>query len=500
MNCTTCGYALWNLRTRQCPECGEQFVPSQFEFITNSVAFCCPHCDQHYYGTGENGHLVPSEFHCVTCGEIVNMDQMVMRPAEGVRETETRVDHVPWLADPGWLKPLFKTIGMALALPHRLGRAMRPEQPLLKAWGFAAIVQFMTCLFMFGPFIVFMAFMGSFAGGPPSGGIGVVTGFLGVAAGYWLALMILIGLWGAFSHALLKITGETAQPISRTYECICYSSAAYLTAGVPCMGIQLGWLWGGCWWAISAAIMLKEAQRVSGWRAGVAGIAPPVLVMAAFIAVAISFIFAAVGAINTTMTMAPNTLASKPANAQTSVQQLGGNLWAFAFRQPPQHVAELIEPGFASPVMFIVDTTATTLDDIPLPGDQSLRLSDLENLSEEEQRAALREAAASLPSGVIAHRFGDFVFTYHGIDMSPSNMDAQLWLLIASPDPDTNAVESFNGVLVVGSAWGTPKSILEARFDEELAEQNRIRALHNLPPLPHPREVRHDKPAVGDRN
>ena len=60
MHCRNCEYALWNLTTRECPECGTAFRPSEYEFVPQSVRFCCPHCDHPYYGTGEKGHIEPA--------------------------------------------------------------------------------------------------------------------------------------------------------------------------------------------------------------------------------------------------------------------------------------------------------------------------------------------------------------------------------------------------------------------------------------------------------
>lgn len=80
MRCKKCDYRLWNLPSRVCPECGQPFRPSEFEFPVNSVQFRCPHCNQSYYGTGEKGHLVPIEFECVSSHQI----QPKKRPAQGM--------------------------------------------------------------------------------------------------------------------------------------------------------------------------------------------------------------------------------------------------------------------------------------------------------------------------------------------------------------------------------------------------------------------------------
>ncbi len=73
MRCKTCGYRLWNLTEQRCPECATPFRPSEFEFVPNSVQFCCPHCGQAYYGTGPQGHLEPASFVCAKCGNAIQM-------------------------------------------------------------------------------------------------------------------------------------------------------------------------------------------------------------------------------------------------------------------------------------------------------------------------------------------------------------------------------------------------------------------------------------------
>ena len=122
MRCKNCDYRLWNLTSRQCPECGTPFLPSEFEFLLNSIQFCCPHCNQSYYGTGEKGHLVPPEFDCVSCRRHIHMDEMIVLPTEGVEEEQTKVDTMPWLErkGKGVLRAWFSTVGKALVAPGRL--------------------------------------------------------------------------------------------------------------------------------------------------------------------------------------------------------------------------------------------------------------------------------------------------------------------------------------------------------------------------------------------
>ena len=79
MRCTKCNYSLFDIRERVCPECGEPFAISAHFFEHCGVRFCCPHCDQQYYGTDEKGHLVPIHFNCVKCHNHISMNQTIVR-------------------------------------------------------------------------------------------------------------------------------------------------------------------------------------------------------------------------------------------------------------------------------------------------------------------------------------------------------------------------------------------------------------------------------------
>ncbi len=141
MNCQNCGYTLWNLKTRNCPECGEAFKPSEFEFVANAVQYCCPDCDQAYYGTTLTGHLRPAEFDCVNCGRKLHMDDMVLRPAKGIGDDQTQRDVMPWLErrrrNPfmAWIK----TIGRSMVGPGKLMRAVPTSSTPMQACWYATV-------------------------------------------------------------------------------------------------------------------------------------------------------------------------------------------------------------------------------------------------------------------------------------------------------------------------------------------------------------------------
>jgi hypothetical protein len=138
MRCQQCEYRLWNLTSRQCPECGTPFAPSEFDFAPNTVRFCCPHCDQDYYGTSASGHLVPDAFDCVRCHNFIRMDEMVMRPAEGVEEEDTRAECSPGWSGRGWDFQGMVGHDQARPVPAQPGHAARSgERSFGAAWWFA---------------------------------------------------------------------------------------------------------------------------------------------------------------------------------------------------------------------------------------------------------------------------------------------------------------------------------------------------------------------------
>ena len=142
MRCKSCDYPLWNLKARQCPECGTSFRPSEYEFAPRSVRFQCPRCDQVYYGTDDKGLLVPRAFQCVSCHQGIDLDDMVLRPAEGFTETETRLGDMPWLGRRrrGRFKSFFATVGMTLVNPGQVMRGTPRDSSVGEALLFGILV------------------------------------------------------------------------------------------------------------------------------------------------------------------------------------------------------------------------------------------------------------------------------------------------------------------------------------------------------------------------
>ncbi len=120
-------------------------------------------------------------------------------------------------------------------------------------------------------------------------------------------------------------------------------------------------------------------------------------------------------------------------------------------------------------------------------------LEQLAKASPSQQQAMADAVAATLPKNVVAHRLGDFVFPYHGMNLN--HADPTLWTVMMDPiDPDLLATTQ---AIEVGFADGTTRSIPQASFRQALANQNTLRAKYGLAPLPDPSQVTATQPAGG---
>ena len=125
-----------------------------------------------------------------------------------------------------------------------------------------------------------------------------------------------------------------------------------------------------------------------------------------------------------------------------------------------------------------------------------LTILDYEIMSAEEKQSASLSIVESQPEDLIAHRLGDYVFTYHGIDLS--NADPGLWVVILSFDPDSQLSGAGQSTFTVGLADGSTMDLTPGTFlSVDLPQQNALRALSGLPPLPDPSSVTHGRPAIG---
>ena len=550
MNCRTCNYALWNLKSRSCPECNTPFSISSYKFLPNSVRFCCPDCSQAYYGTDVNGQLQPASFNCVKCSRPLSTDEMVVLPAVGVSEAKTRLNVLPWLDkhNRGFFGRWFGTIGMAVGNPATLARSIVDDARCLPATTFAGLTVLASVFVSGVPVIVFPAFVGFAAAATPGGGGGQMFQMLATlgVGGIFVPLVFIamLVLWVATCHGLLKLTGQT-RGFGLTWCCTCYSSGVFVLAAIPCMGIWLSPLV-LLWWAIVLAVVVCKAHGVSWWRGTLAAVVPPVAVM---VLLSVSTWLLVVGPLRTTMAGAGVAMAT-PIQA-AAAQGLGPALLQYAAGmngnaadgRGPRHGAELLAEGLLTAADVFVGTggvavppnaggpAASVSSTIP-PADSTIAGVDvllLAGMNSEDQAEALDQLAATLPIGTIAHRLGDVVFTYHGIDLSPEGTDdGELWLAVVVNDSDIIIQRYMEGIQVnppgtTPTARRIPNNMfgpgimlytaikldgatitfesnadktMSATFKDALDKQNELRAAANLAPLPDPATVTTTSPAV----
>jgi hypothetical protein len=496
MRCRTCDYPLWNLKARQCPECGSAFTPRDYDFRPYTVRFCCPHCDQAYYGTDERGQLEPPAFDCVTCGRHVSVGDMVLLPAEGYQEMQTQAAANRWLERhrSGWFKSWFSSIGQSLVSPGELMKGTPVESSMKQAWWFLTftviailLVSFIPAVCMTAVFPFLMTGSGAPPGAPPPGIMAALLS--GVTLGSFVFVvpffLLFVVVWGLVAHGILRVGGRGCETIRRTYQALCYSGGAYVTSVAPC----LGGVAGPIWWVVSAVLMVRAGHKVSGVRATFAVATFPVLCVLLLVGAYASLIVFAVVA-------SRPVVAGRVASPFQETQVVLDAVLAHAAEHDgrgPAHALALAAGGSLTEWGFVAATTPTDVEEVPVDG--ALDLVDFAVLPPPEKRALVEEVAAALPERVLAHRVGDFVFTYHGLDLDAAA--GGLWVVVLAADPQAGGAARSRGPVVVGLADGSVRAITRSRLAAALARQNELRATEGLPPLPDPTRLTHDAPATG---
>ncbi|MFB3107379.1 MAG: hypothetical protein ACE1ZA_21000, partial [Pseudomonadales bacterium] len=171
----------------------------------------------------------------------------------------------------------------------------------------------------------------------------------------------------------------------------------------------------------------------------------------------------------------------------------------------PQHVILLLQ-GDAEPNAPAVRTwnisaddlveasTNTYTEDIPVNG---ATLDEFENLTSTERRAVVANVLDALPENLVAYRFGDYVFTYPGADLSAA--DNLLWVVVMLPDPDVNSPLAPWQSIEVGLADKGVTIVQVKDLEIQTETQNIHRESIGLPPLPDLLKVTHDAPAVATK-
>ncbi|MCC7407264.1 MAG: YIP1 family protein [Phycisphaeraceae bacterium] len=480
MRCPQCDYRLWNLTTRACPECGRPFKPTDFEFLPHTVAFCCPHCDQPYYGQSDKGHLIPPEFDCVRCGRRLHMDQMVLRPAPGLEEEQTSTPINPWFM-PGktsFFRRYFAALWQSIAHP---GRAAEGVPADARWWRSALFLSLNFCLFLaVGMLFFVLAMTALLTMAPPPRGrgmSGVMVIFLVPAATVLAGAVgsqIVALLWGGSIHGMLHLLRcRPRHPFKRTYDALALTSGVHVLTAVPCCGLYLS-VPTTLAWIVTTTIALLRVQRTPALRTTLATLALPLAVAAVLVSAGLWINSLATGSQRSSNT---RTVAHELQTYASSHQGRG-----------PAHAIEMIQTGNLSPFSLTTLGSRPTIAAVPVA---SATLLDFTSLSPAEQQLQAAAATAYLPADVIAHRLGDYVFVHHGLDFATAPHDA--WAVIWSPNPDHAKRPSRR--YYVGRIDGSVEEFNDQTFPQELQQQNQLRAALGLAPLPDPQTITHALPA-----
>ncbi len=495
MKCRQCGYRLWNLVSRECPECGESFSPAEFQFTPNTVQFCCPHCSQPYYGTDENGLPTPRSFNCIGCHRDISLDQMVLFPVDADEEATISETH-PWLdrENRGFFRRFWSGVYVAMFQPGRMIRIVPPDSSLGSAWSFGMLANLCFVLVASSFSVLFVAlFLAGTRGAFPGGGAGGVAPSLGMfgigmfagvgCAGVGALLVIALGVlvWGAVTQLLLKLTGSTGHTIGRTYQCLLYSGGANALTMVPFCGGYVGWIW----WLVSAVVAVREGQKVSGVRAGFAVLTPP-LVMAGMSVVLYAIWIVSILNANPAFQNVGNQPFSFMTDSQkvgniAGAQELYANLYPEATGQ--QHPVVLVQQELLVADDFIATGSKTSLDDIPIG---SVTLREFLKLDENRQTRAAKEATKLLPAAGESYRVGDAVFV--GLGDKTEWVTPGTWELFIYPDMSFNTTKPL--VYWVMFSDGHLESLPLHTFMQRLEAQNKFRAEQGQPPIPAPSMLR----------
>ncbi|WP_432798147.1 YIP1 family protein [Poriferisphaera sp. WC338] len=477
MNCKECGYRLWNITSRECPECGTPFLPSEFEFAANAVQYLCPHCSQPYFGTGLNGHLVPRDFDCISCHNHIHMDEMVLLPTEGVSEETTKVSRNPWVDETekrGLIGKWRSTAWRSLFSPAPLINATPSTASTTAALGYLLATISVTLLPIVLIIIVITAIVG-ISSGSGSATLGAASGF-SIFVG--VTVLVLFGIsiiWAISTHLILKVSSKPVYTFSRTFQTFAYAATPILFLAIPCLNLLL-YPVALIWWCVTAAVMLGPAQKVSGTRATLAVLIPPFVLLLLIMAASISFSYY--------VTINSPFSTSTPSTSRISqvLQSQKNNTGLY-----PQHIVALIDNQNLSSDDFISGFYNTTFTDAQI-GHHTLQDFLPENNPNFDQlrACAIETVIDPVPDDIIQYRVGDFVFTYPGTE---NINDPDLWIFIEYPAPIANKSPTSQTLARIYTADGNMETTFGSSFKYALGAQNRLRAKYNLSSLMHPKDV-----------
>ena len=312
MQCKNCGYPLWNLSVRRCPECGTGFRLEDFDFAPGSVRFCCPHCGEAVAAAADGGEGAGGEYVCAGCHARFGSDEVMVRPSDSAGELFLQEESAAWVRGRGGrgVAGWWTMAWGGMTGPRKLIRRV-PALSSAGAAGSFAMWTIIACLGL-GHVLSVLADMAVLGWFGATGSRGMYSGLwsmvmpmtagaLGHLAVEWVALALFLAVWGPVTQLMLRVTGGCAFSVRRTYHGLCYSAGPLLLLAVPMPQVVFGlmgqaswWWWFAgarlavvfAWWLWCAMVMVAEGQRVHGGRAAVAVLTWPAVLLAGAVGVA----------------------------------------------------------------------------------------------------------------------------------------------------------------------------------------------------------------------
>lgn len=506
MRCKGCDYPLWDIAARACPECGLPFKPSNYDFTINAVRFACPHCRQSYYGTDNRGQLVPSRFNCVSCARLIDQDEMLILPRDGVPEEVVTPDHMPWIerGRVGFFRGLFGTIIRSIGTPTRLASTIPVCSPdgsgganLASAMVFGVVVLSTYLLLGFtilGLFQLIPMMLGVLGGSTASVVLGLASSLVSTIV---VAFVILI-LWSISTHITLRCIGPASAGFNGTAAAICYSSGTNFLSAIPCVAFLTGPV-GFIWWAIAAVLMLARIHRISNIRAALAVLVLPAsLLIVGGLAIG-AFIFWNQSLSKALMIQAPTAVVTTPQPVAVPLPPLPHGV---SVRNDVPESKVLMQLGkglfdwhatrqsWASHPMQLIVNGNLRATDLVINEQTRSRIA-LGTMSFEDIDLAPPNVLATLASSAVGNaigdagltRMGDAILMTKGIRATGTYTDTapDLWLAAVFPN------RSARTAMFLRADGGTQTvDISSQTFDIQSAidEQNIVRAREGVPKLP----------------
>jgi len=402
------------------------------------------------------------------------MDEMVLRPAVGIAEEQATPQPAPWLERRklGFLRAWLRTVGQALVHPTRLIESVPAGSSATTAAWFAFMTMlpaYVVCLVPFGLMGLGMA-AASGGGGPPWIAMVMGMAILGVLCAAGMILWLL--LWWGVTHGVLYVVARPAAGPRRTFQALCYSAGANATTAAPCLGMYVGPIW----WLVSAVVMVARGHKVSAVRAALAVLALPVLSVVA----AVGFEIVLLGWL---IPMSVRSSVPGVVGSSTAPYGIQNELCSYAYAHDgkgPTHALVLVERGRlrADDFFYTRGIPGNTRSLVP-----GTTVGAFRAFSPAERAAIVEATVQALPPSPVIHCVGDYIFTYHGIDLKDPLLDGRLWFFVVVPGR-SEAVPDAPTVIYVGFANGALEEWDVADLPMRLLAQNRIRAKCGLPPLP----------------